>query len=83
MVVVAAAEEEEAAVVASTATTTIRTTGSHPLTTSSHEHLRPKQAPTAKLIPMHPVSITPPPLPALLGAWVPSRPTHHNDASNR
>lgn len=78
----AAAEEEEAAVVASTATTTTRTTGSRPLTTSSHEHLRLKQAPMDKLIHMHPVSITPP-APYPFGACMSSRPTHHNDASNR
>ena len=58
--VTAAAAVEEGAVVGSTATTTIRTTGSRLLTTSSHGHLRLKQALTAKLTPTNIVSITNP-----------------------
>lgn len=57
----AVAAEEGDVVVASTATTTTRTMDSHLLTTSSHEHLRLKQALTAKLTPMQPVSIHKPP----------------------
>lgn len=59
----------------STATTTIRTTGSRLLTTSSHGHLRLKQALTAKLTPTHLVSIIYP-----YGAA--SRPHPNHAASN-
>lgn len=49
----------EAAVVASIATTITRITGNRLLTISSQEHLRRKQALTAKLTHMQPVSANP------------------------
>jgi hypothetical protein len=61
--VAAAVVVEEDEVVPSTATTIIRTMGSRLLTTSSHGHLRLRQALTAKLTPMQPVSIHNPPCP--------------------